>query len=124
MVSNGPYSVIQPPATAPVRTFLQDGKLMRKIIICSAPPQGYHDFKAAISRAVAYNSENRTIPYLEISGKKIREVLWSNTALVFELDDERKTKPRRSSYLTAACERVMVVRYGSQTKNTPGGLGK
>jgi hypothetical protein len=107
-----------------VGTFLQDGKLMRKMIMCSAPPQGYHDPKAAINRALAYNSENRTIPDSEISGKKIREVLWSNTALVFELDDERKTKPRRSSYLTAACERVMVVRYGSQTKNTPGGLGK
>ena len=69
--------------------FLQYGKLMRKLIMRSAPPQGCHDLKAAINRGLAYNSENRTIPDSEISGKKIRAVLWSDTALVFELDDGR-----------------------------------
>ena len=69
--------------------FLQDGKLMRKLIMRSAPPQGYHDPKTAIIRGLAYNSENRTIPDSAISGRKIRAVLWSDTALVFELDDGR-----------------------------------
>jgi len=87
--TNGPYSIIQPPAFTPVGTFLQDGKIMRKMIMRSAPPQGYHDPEAAISRSLAYNSENRTIPDSDISGKKIRAVLCGDTAIVFELDDGR-----------------------------------
>ena len=55
----------------------------------TAPLQGYHDPKAAISLGLGYNSKNRTIPDSEVSGKKIRAVLWSDTALVFELDDGR-----------------------------------
>lgn len=55
----------------------------------SAPPQGYHDPKAAMGLGLGYNSKNRTIPDSEISGKKIRAALWSDTALVFELDDGR-----------------------------------
>lgn len=62
---------------------------MRKMIMRSATPQGYHDPKSAINRGLAYNAENRTIPDSEISGKKICAVLWSDTAIVFALDDGR-----------------------------------
>ena len=62
---------------------------MRKMIMRSAPPQGYSDAGTAISKSLAYNSANRAISNSEICGKKIRAVSWSDTAIVFELDDGR-----------------------------------
>lgn len=60
---------------------------MRRIVARTSRQQGYSDPITAIHRGVEIDLQKRSVSDREVKGKQIHRLLWSDSALVLELED-------------------------------------